>query len=138
VTRRLCRCLVATIASVSTFLATPTGAVFASQTPGTWCDPCPSTPTILDCYDWAQQWTSNSSHTYHPGSGCPENDSYFGWVGINAQMITPPHYPSLDGNNQNHSAGWINISFSCNCTLGSWIQIGWLLGCAADFVPSKT
>lgn len=89
--------------------------VMASPNPGTSCSSCPGY-----CYDWVQQWTSNSSHLYRPGSGCPENDAYFGWIGINAQIVTPPHLPSLRGSNSNHSLGWINISFSPS----GWVQIG--------------
>lgn len=79
-------------------------------------------------YDWAQQWTANSQNSYQPGSGCPAVDAYFGWVGIDGAMKTPPHFPNLATDGRNHSVGWLNMLFLTNSQY-SWLQVGWMGGC---------
>lgn len=91
-------------------------------------------------FDWSQQWTTLHNNGFvHPGSGCPQDDAYGGWVGIDGAVQTPAHFPYLQGNNSNHSAGWMGILW---LSTPAWIQIGWAGGCAGQgatvqcFTPS--
>lgn len=59
---------------------------------------------------------------------------YFGWTGIDGAIQVPSHFPNLHGNTNNHSAGWIGISFSN----GGWVQEGWYAGCVGGWLPCRT
>jgi len=51
---------------------------------------------------------------------------YYGWIGIDGQITFPSVVPYLGNNQDNHSAGWLGVTFQPS----SWIQEGWFTGCA--------
>lgn len=82
-------------------------------------------------YHMSQQWTALSGYGsfYHPPDRW-QNHAYGGWVGVDGQITTPGHFPNLNGNNSNHSLGWLETSFAMQGpATDSWFQIGWLAGC---------
>ncbi len=90
-------------------------------------------------YVWSMQWTAQSGHGgfYHPPT-CPQDYAYHGWVGVDGEIFSPTHYPNLGTTpTQNHSAGWVNISFADTPNpitgLSSWVQEGWYAGCGGSF-----
>jgi hypothetical protein len=95
--------------------------------------------SICGDYDYAIQLTSTSAGSYNPRTGCPyQIPHYFGWVGINGQIFTPSAFPYLGGRSDNHSGGWIDVSFGvCGTCQGNWIQVGWNGGCLPRFCDSN-
>lgn len=91
--------------------------------------PAVAANSCMPQFDYAFQYTGTVNTFYHLPT-CPQN-GYFGWVGVNGQIVTPSHFPNLGNNNGNHSIGWLGVSF--NDTPGpigpSFTQEGWYAGC---------
>ena len=83
-------------------------------------------------YHYAYEGTviNGAGGWYHPPT-CG-GDPYYGWAGINAQIAYPSTYPYV-GSTNNHSAGWIGMTFSN----GSWVQEGWYIGCAGGHCRTR-
>src|SRR5881392_457504 len=69
-------------------------------------------------YSWAKQMTvipAYANRHFQPGQGTCSSDSYlyFGWVGVNGQIIAPDHIPAIDSANNylySHAAGWLDVT----------------------------
>lgn len=95
-------------------------------------DTCPS---YME-YHYSAQWTALSAYAnfYHPPS-LVLNEAYYGWVGIDGQILMPTHYPNLfvqgGGGSCHHSNGALAIHYDDTPgPLGqSFLTEGWYAGC---------
>lgn len=119
--------------SIALFVTAATAALIAASgtAPSVVLANSCQAPGLSGSYDYAFQYTGTAAAFYHLPT-CPHN-GYFGWVGVNGQVVTPSHFPNLGGSSTNHSIGWLGVSF--DDTPGpmgsSWAQEGWYAGCLA-------